>query len=334
MPVTARGSGWQAAFSYEGERYRRLFKTHADAEDWIAESKRRLRRGLPVERGGDPKAAAGTTVGELLELVYRRYWQGAKAGRTSYINGTAVADYFGHSAPVASIDAASVREFVLHLKGQRNSDATINRKLAALSRMLTLAQHEDMITRKPHIERLKESEGRLHWWTEETEKAALDHMNLLCKYDLMDFTKVAVDTGLRCGEMLRLTKGDLDWKSNPRGLLFVWESKSGKSRSVPLTARAKDVLIERAVRMRTDGPLFAFTYDQLRHQWDTVVNVSGLSDMHTPHILRHTFCSRLVQRGVNLRVVQELAGHANISVTMRYAKLAPANLTEAIGVLG
>lgn len=52
-----------------------------------------------------------------------------------------------------------------------------------------------------------------------------------------------------------------------------------------------------------------------------------------PYALRHTCCSRLVQRGVNLRVVQEWMGHKTITVTLRYAHLCPTNLLNAVNVL-
>jgi site-specific recombinase XerD len=52
-----------------------------------------------------------------------------------------------------------------------------------------------------------------------------------------------------------------------------------------------------------------------------------------PHALRHTFVSRLVQRGVPILSVKELAGHKTIDVTLKYAHLAPHNLKSAIDVL-
>jgi site-specific recombinase XerD len=51
------------------------------------------------------------------------------------------------------------------------------------------------------------------------------------------------------------------------------------------------------------------------------------------HSLRHTFASRLVQRGVELQVVAKLLGHRSILTTMRYAHLAPQNLADAVKVL-
>jgi site-specific recombinase XerD len=51
------------------------------------------------------------------------------------------------------------------------------------------------------------------------------------------------------------------------------------------------------------------------------------------HVLRHAFCSHLAMRGAAPRAIQELAGHASISVTQRYMHLAPSALTEAIALL-
>ncbi|MGB1611160.1 MAG: tyrosine-type recombinase/integrase, partial [Flavobacteriaceae bacterium] len=51
------------------------------------------------------------------------------------------------------------------------------------------------------------------------------------------------------------------------------------------------------------------------------------------HCLRHTCASRLVQRGIDLRVIQEFLGHKSISTTIRYAKIAPKNLETARDVL-
>jgi site-specific recombinase XerD len=51
------------------------------------------------------------------------------------------------------------------------------------------------------------------------------------------------------------------------------------------------------------------------------------------HTLRHTFCSHLAMRGVPVRTIQELAGHASITTTMRYMHLTPSAMDEAIRVL-
>ena len=60
---------------------------------------------------------------------------------------------------------------------------------------------------------------------------------------------------------------------------------------------------------------------------------AGLPLTSGVHILRHTFCSHLAMRGAPVRAIQELAGHADLSTTMRYMHLSPASLNHAIRLL-
>ena len=66
--------------------------------------------------------------------------------------------------------------------------------------------------------------------------------------------------------------------------------------------------------------------------YTSAVKEAGIENLHF-HDLRHTFASRLVMAGVDIRTVQELMGHKTISMTLRYAHLAPGHKRSAISVL-
>ena len=99
---------------------------------------------------------------------------------------------------------------------------------------------------------------------------------------------------------------------------------NGEVRYVRLNSRVKAIL---SMLKPAAGPLH--DVKNPRGWFERAVKDSGLSDFHW-HDLRHTFISRLVMAGVDLRTVQELAGHKTIQMTMRYAHLAPSHLATAV----
>jgi integrase len=194
---------------------------------------------------------------------------------------------------------------------------------------MTVAEERGGLSRRPKIPHRKEGRGRIRYLLPEEERAMLGLFEQWGMVDMHDAVVVLVDTGLRAGELYRLEPRDVD--RNQR-LLHIWETKADLPRSVPLTERAFVVVKNRLLR----GPkLFPFTHHSFRHHWDRAKVVMGLGGdkQFVPHALRHTCASRLVQRGVPIQVVQQWLGHKTLTVTMRYAHLAPANLFAAVKAL-
>src|SRR5262249_40892095 len=106
-------------------------------------------------------------------------------------------------------------------------------------------------------------------------------------------------------------------------LLTVPRAKHGQVRHVKLNSRALAALISLTTE-NSKGRIHEFISP--RSWFEPVVEKSGVESF-TWHALRHTFVSRLVMNGVDLRTVQELAGHKSIAMTMRYAHLARATST-------
>jgi site-specific recombinase XerD len=74
-------------------------------------------------------------------------------------------------------------------------------------------------------------------------------------------------------------------------------------------------------------------YRSIRTAFATACRRAGLTSV-TPHVLRHTFASRLVMAGVNLRAVQELGGWSSLDLVQRYAHLSDAHKAEAVELIG
>jgi integrase len=270
---------------------------------------------------------------DLADEVYKRHWRGCKSGMGLLQNAEDVCDRMGNGVQVNKVDERMIDDLVLDLEGDRKANGTINRRLAALSKMLRHAYRRGYIERLPAIERKREPQGRMRWLNEEEEMRMLGKFHAMGKPFVADFCKVLIDTGMRTGELFKLRARDVDLNER---MIHLWETKNGKSRSIPLTTRAYEVLARYKARVHIgDLFLFDFTQDVLNHAWKKMKTELGmLNDKEfIPHCLRHTCASRLVQRGVDIRVVQEWLGHSSIQTTMRYAKIAPKNLADARDVL-
>ncbi|WP_421852296.1 tyrosine-type recombinase/integrase [Oricola sp.] len=212
-----------------------------------------------------------------------------------------------------------VKEF----RRRNNKNATINRKLSALYKLLRKAERNGVIKRVPAYVRLPEKNGRIRFFTTEEEHRFFNAMRERSEanYRLCVFL---IDTGARIGEARGLKWNDVtDTKAT------FWITKSGRSRTVPLTLRAAKAA---AKGKSTAGPFADIEYPKFLYDWNAVKKAVGLdSDKQVvPHILRHTCASRLVQSGIDLRRVQSFLGHQTIQMTLRYAHLATDDLDQCV----
>ena len=188
-------------------------------------------------------------------------------------------------------------ELIGKLRKRGNSNATINRKMAALSKLLRKANKMGDVHSLPEFKRQKESAGRIRFLDHDEESALFSqirsHSELYARFCIF-----LVDTGARLSEGLDLRWGDL---TDTRATF--WVTKSGRSRSVPLTRRA--ALAITASDRRKPGPFSDIDQQRFRTAWHQAKEVVGLGDDKdvVPHILRHTCASRLVQGGIDIRRV-------------------------------
>lgn len=141
---------------------------------------------------------------------------------------------------------------------------------------------------------------------------------------------VAMNTGLRRGELLSLLWTDIDLD---RALVTVRaeHAKSGRQRHVPLNAEAFSVLTRWKLQSGSSQQVFA--PKDVKTAWTRLLAKAKIEAFRF-HDLRHHFASRLVMAGVDLNTVRELLGHADIKMTLRYAHLAPEHLAAAVNKLG
>lgn len=330
MAVRPRGGAFQVDVQVKGRRWRGTAETQADAEILEADIKHRMLAGkpLPVEAGRSGRTPM--TLGALVQHVYDHHWRDMASGTQALLNAKNAVLFFGTDQSTSGLTTEKLDEWVAQLERDGKSNATINRKLAALSKCLRFAKQRGWIKELPHFPRKKESKGRVRFFTVEEESAILADLEHHGYDDLRDLVVVLADTGLRLSEALGLDWADISLGERPR--LTVWHTKNGEARTVPLTPRLVEVFKGR------EGSAKPFRMNRwsARDAWDRMRERLGYADdsQYVLHTLRHTCASRLVQRGVPITVVKEWLGHKTITVTMRYAHLSPDQLFDAVKVLG
>jgi len=342
LAVRPRGKGFQADITVKGQRLREHFDTIEAAKAWELEARAAVLRGDPIPRPNGSGAATAPKPGQyagenslssVLDKTFQRFWKGGPSEGKTLINMKQVEAYFGTTTPITAIDMDAIEGFVDHCIAKNNSNGTINRKLAVLSKALRYARDKGMIAAIPKIERKKDGVGRIRWLTVDEEKALLDLMRGWDRNDHADVVEVLIDTGFRPSEVYSLTPRDVDLKA---GSLTVWKTKTDHPRTVYMTRRVAEI-VRRRISAATAPNDRLFPYDNfwMRYVWDRArVQLGFANDEHfVPYICRHTCASRLVQRGIPINVVKEWMGHKSIQMTMRYAHLAPQNLKAAAGVL-
>ncbi len=175
----------------------------------------------------------------------------------------------------------------------------------------------------------KENIDRLRFHTEEEIETLLSY----CLPHLRPIVETALLTGMRAGELLSLR-----WEQIVNGMIYLKDTKKGnKPRQIPISERQEQVLKEVRRRHQLKSP-YVFCnkdgkrFNDIRASFKSACRKAGIFDFRF-HDLRHTFASHLVMRGVGLRAVQELLGHCDLKLTMRYAHLAPGHLRDSVNAL-
>lgn len=256
-------------------------------------------------------------ISELMDSTYLRYWANTPGESSALCNAQKVVEYFGESTNITSITMSSIDGLIKHCKEQGNSPATINRKLSSLSKMINYAYGRGIISMVPKIEYLKEPSRKTRVLSPLEEERVLGYFEGSFMHS---FVVLGVDTGMRRSEILQ----PLSTEDN---FLCVNTTKTCTFRHIPMTTRVKAIL--------STGDLSQYKPAQASYEWKKMQKALGFHDDpdFTPHMLRHTFASRLVRNGVSLQVVKELLGHSSITMTLRYAHLQPNHLEDAINFL-
>lgn len=215
-----------------------------------------------------------------------------------------------------------------------NKPATINRLLATIKHMFSKAHQWEMcsdetLKRVRQVKLLEENNRRLRYLSRE-ECAALIGK---CKDVTREIVLTALNTGCRKGEILNLKWDNVDMR---HGFILLDKTKNGERREIPINNELRAVL--QGITRRLDVPYVFFDkvtgkpLQDVKRSFSTACRQAGIRDFHF-HDLRHTFASHLVMNGVDITTVSRLLGHKSLTMTLRYAHLAPKHLKDAVNML-
>lgn len=240
-----------------------------------------------------------------------------------------------------AITSFTVNRYKKQRRDAGAANATINRELATLSNLFSLAVEWKWIDRRPcRFKLLEESPGRIIALSNEQSAdlmaAAIDSADSYCWL----FVAFGLNTAMRHSEILatRFDKIGFDKRR-----IFVPDAKAGQ-REQPITPELTEMLLrEREMRNDRDGWIFPSLHKdsgtghraRMDNAFRDAVIRAGLDpDLVTPHVMRHTAITNLVQAGVDLPTIQKISGHKTLAMVLRYAHVHDQHIDKAIVVIG
>jgi integrase len=259
----------------------------------------------------------------------------------------------GKTTPLSAIDDAVVASFVARRRGEKArrgkssrknrgsvamdrliSNSTVNKEISLLRAVMNMARIEWKLTvgevdwRK---RRLRERDSDTRWLTEDQVRAVIasgaPHLRapMIC----------ALSTGLRSANVMRLDWSQVDMRQRMITVRIKSRKPGGKLLKLPIVEPLFIALAN--IRPKDQGRVFLYRgrpiKTDVRRAFLTALRKASVGPF-TWHHLRHTAASWMVQKGKPLAAVRDVLGHSDITLTQRYAHMAPGQIDDAMAVLG
>jgi integrase/recombinase XerC len=266
-------------------------------------------------------------------------WEGSSATATATETQTAV----DIDAAIIAADVNTIRRYMADLGQNQYSKSTTARKLATLRSFYKFLVKRDRVTSNPVISiKTPKQEKKLPKFLEYEEVVRLLNTppaNTCLGARDRAILEVLYSTGMRVSELVSLNMDDVDFLSE----VIHIRGKGKKERICPIGSSAlqsiQNYIEFRNRRMANDSNfdsrvLFANKHGQrlstrsVRRKMDKYLVEAGLDPSISPHTLRHSFATHMLNNGADLRSVQELLGHQSLSTTQVYTHISTSHMNE------
>ena len=252
-----------------------------------------------------------------------------------------------HETDLASLDKENLRQFIRHLREERKlKEITIKRRIACLKLLFRWTKQEGMIDINPFDnlhERIRLPK-RLPRALGSVEISLLSGaVNLETSENSFQMfatgiaIKLLLTTGIRVGELVKIDIDDLvlsdsslkiQGKGNRQRLVYLFEPMLNEAIERYLPLRQTKSTASKKLFVTEAG--IPFTTQKTRKLLGNLASKAGIERRITPHMLRHTAATQLLESGVDIRYVQKLLGHQSISTTEIYTQVTDHGLRRAL----
>ena len=309
--------------------YPSLSQTFAEklaAETWMQETEAAMTRGAFV----DPSPSRETTLDELL----RRYAQEVSPLKRGHQVERIRLAFLGRQpiakAALADLSASMVREY-RDSRLRIVAGSTVNRELNLLGHVIETARKEWALPMRSNpvqeVRRPRNPPARDRRLRPGEEARLLVACSTARGGFLLDCVHLAIETGMRQGEIVGLDWKDVDLERQVVRL-HAGATKNGHGRGVPLSRTAVSVLQRRGPAVGNVFP--GVTTEAVKQAFAKAAARAGMPDLHF-HDLRHEAVSRLFERGFNVMEAAAVSGHRDLAMLRRYVHLEASALASRLG---
>ena len=331
-----KGSGiwWIRWTDAEGRKRREKAGSRSNAEKLLAKRQTQKLEGAKLPENLRSKAV---TFRELCEdaLIHSRSENSPKQTYELELRiNNELLPAFGSRAAESIKKNEIITWLTAQAEARKWAASTRNRWQAAFSLIFRVGIDNEKIERNPaaRIRRKTESNGRVRFLSDDEETRLLKAIRNRFP-EFLPHLDLSLHTGMRMSEQYGLRWSQIDFE---RRQVHLPKTKNGDPRTIPLNEVALGALKELRGpgKPKDSDPVFPSVRsgDSLRgaRGWfPTALEAAGIEN-YSWHCNRHTFASRLVMAGVDLRTVAELLGHRTLQMVMRYSHLAPEHQASAV----
>ena len=226
--------------------------------------------------------------------------------------------------PLIEADTGDIIAFLSQIENKRS----LNRKLSAINSFFDFAYKRDLVKDKHKIKQAKIPKNLPKYLTKDEILNSVSHINYENSwFELRDKALILFlyATGLRVSEAMNVKLSDID-----EGWVKVTMAKGEKQRMVPIADIAMEAIKEYLNKRPCDSEYLFVNKNCNKLSRISAFNITKKYLNVSPHVLRHSFATSLVLGGADLRIVQELLGHASLNTTQIYTHIQKENLKDTV----